>query len=414
MSRILQLARFLFIGLLAVTLAACMSRPMQVGERAPQPLPPAPSREVPPGMVVVQPGETVYEVADRVKVPVRDLIDANGLQAPFQLRAGQELRIPLERSHVVASGETLGHIARRYGVDRFSLIQLNKLTNPDRIQVGQRLRLPVPVETVRGTQTAGVAPPSQSPAMPMPTTVAPPAPTANVPAQAPAAIKVGPSPSTVSLGPVVTPAPTAPVTAQKLPAIESLSPLAASKMPPTESKIVPTETATQAALTSPAPIESLAEPREAAPPPPLSGRGFDWPVRGRVVSAFGVKGKGLQNDGINIEAPRGTVVRAAEAGVVVYSGNELRGFGNLLLISHADGWMSAYAHNERLLVVRGATVRRGQPIAHVGATGNVSTPQIHFELRQNSRPVDPERYLVRGARAGVTPGENSDGRPDPG
>jgi murein DD-endopeptidase MepM/ murein hydrolase activator NlpD len=93
--------------------------------------------------------------------------------------------------------------------------------------------------------------------------------------------------------------------------------------------------------------------------------------------------------------PRGTPVRAADAGVIAYAGNELQGFGNLLLIKHADGWVTAYAHNDRLLVKRGDMVRRGQAIAHAGATGSVGTPQLHFEIRKGPQAVDPRRYLTQ-------------------
>ena len=119
-----------------------------------------------------------------------------------------------------------------------------------------------------------------------------------------------------------------------------------------------------------------------------------WPVRGKVLSGFGPKSKGLHNDGINIAASRGSAVRAAESGVVAYAGNELRGFGNLLLIKHAGGWVTAYAHNETLLVKAGDKVSKGQSIARVGSTGNVTKPQLHFELRRGKRAIDPRRHLV--------------------
>ncbi len=131
-------------------------------------------------------------------------------------------------------------------------------------------------------------------------------------------------------------------------------------------------------------------------PPPRSSRGFLWPLKGRVLSAFGTKARGLRNDGINIAAPRGTPVRAAENGVVAYAGNELRGFGNLLLIKHAGGWITAYAHNENLLVKRGDKVRKRQVIAKVGSSGNVSNPQLHFEMRRGRRAVDPRKHLTEG------------------
>ena len=130
-------------------------------------------------------------------------------------------------------------------------------------------------------------------------------------------------------------------------------------------------------------------------PPKRVSQGFIWPVRGPLISKFGANGKGFKNDGINISARSGTPVRAAQDGVVAYAGNELRGFGNLLLVRHTDGWISAYAHNSKLLVVTGDKVYRGQIISHVGNTGSVNFPQLHFELRRGKRPVDPERYLSR-------------------
>jgi len=138
--------------------------------------------------------------------------------------------------------------------------------------------------------------------------------------------------------------------------------------------------------------------RRIIPPPPKStGKGFLWPVRGRIVSGFGAKAKGYRNDGINIAARRGTIVRASENGTVAYAGNELRGFGNLLLIKHSGGWVSAYAHNAKLLVKRGQRVKKGQVIATVGTSGSVTTPQLHFELRRGRRAKDPRKYLKRGA-----------------
>lgn len=148
--------------------------------------------------------------------------------------------------------------------------------------------------------------------------------------------------------------------------------------------------------------QTAALPRqpEPLPSPPKQSGGFIWPVDGKVISEFGSKGDGRFNDGINIAAPEGTPVRAAEAGIVAYAGNELRAFGNMLLIRHADGWVSAYAHNQELLVHRGERVRRGQIIARVGSTGNVGEPQLHFELRRGKRPVNPLTQLGRASADG--------------
>ncbi|MFZ2018234.1 MAG: M23 family metallopeptidase, partial [Methyloceanibacter sp.] len=128
-------------------------------------------------------------------------------------------------------------------------------------------------------------------------------------------------------------------------------------------------------------------------PDPMSGNSFRWPVRGRVISEFGARPDGGHNDGIDLAVPAGTSVLAAENGVVAYAGNELKGYGNLVLIRHANNWVSAYAHNEEILVKRGDKVRRGQVIAKAGATGAVSQPQVHFELRKGSRPVDPTKFM---------------------
>jgi murein DD-endopeptidase MepM/ murein hydrolase activator NlpD len=112
-----------------------------------------------------------------------------------------------------------------------------------------------------------------------------------------------------------------------------------------------------------------------------------------MLASYGVAADGTHNDGINIAAPRGTSIEAVEAGIVAYAGNELRGYGNLVLVKHGNGWISAYAHCDELLVKKGDPVYRGKVIAKVGATGGVSEPQLHFELRQGKRPVDPRGYL---------------------
>jgi murein DD-endopeptidase MepM/ murein hydrolase activator NlpD len=149
------------------------------------------------------------------------------------------------------------------------------------------------------------------------------------------------------------------------------------------------------------------------PPKRSSGR-FAWPAEGPVISPFGAKPGGLQNDGINIALPKGAPVHAAENGVVAYAGNEIRGFGNLLLIKHDGGWMSAYGHNDRLLVKQGDKVKRGQVIARAGATGAVSSPQLHFELRKAGGAVDPLAYLDDDGAPKLTRADAGEGRRNPG
>jgi murein DD-endopeptidase MepM/ murein hydrolase activator NlpD len=166
----------------------------------------------------------------------------------------------------------------------------------------------------------------------------------------------------------------------------------------------------EASASPPAGSVAMAEPPQTArvvePAPAMSSQdavknaepagslpGFRWPVRGRVIAAFGPKPNGVQNDGINLAVPEGTPIKAAEDGVVAYAGSELKGYGNLVLVRHPNGFVTAYAHASDILVKRGETVKRGQVIAHAGQTGNVTSPQLHFEIRKGATPVDPSQYL---------------------
>jgi murein DD-endopeptidase MepM/ murein hydrolase activator NlpD len=146
------------------------------------------------------------------------------------------------------------------------------------------------------------------------------------------------------------------------------------------------------AATAPAAAAETAAPAPLPPPPAFNGR-FMVPVEGRLISRFGPKAGGRRNDGINVRASAGSPIRAAADGVVIYAGDGIEGFGNLVLLKHADGWITAYAHADDFLVIRGDTVRQGDPIARVGSTGSVDEPQLHFEIRQGRKPVDPLPHL---------------------
>lgn len=128
-------------------------------------------------------------------------------------------------------------------------------------------------------------------------------------------------------------------------------------------------------------------------PPKISGKGFMWPLQGKVLSNYGPKQAGYHNDGINIAAPMGSSVRASDSGIVVHASNKLKGYGNLILIKHQNGWVTAYAHTDQMLVSKGEKVNRGQVVAKVGSSGRVSRPQLHFEMRKGSRAVNPALYL---------------------
>ncbi len=122
---------------------------------------------------------------------------------------------------------------------------------------------------------------------------------------------------------------------------------------------------------------------------------FSWPLRGKILSVYGAKNNGLFNDGINISAPLGAAVKAAENGVVAYAGNEVKGMGNLIIIQHSDGWMTIYAHLDSMSVKRGARVGVGTQIGRVGKTGKVDQPQLHFEIRKGTKAYNPTQYLKK-------------------
>ena len=267
--------------------------------------------------VRVRRGETLFGISRKYNVPLRDLIEVNGLKPPYTLLTGSRIFLPRNRIHVVVAGDTLYGISRRHSVDMSLLAHINQLDPPEIIRVGQRLRLPATITSL--PSVAG---------------------------------KTAPSLFKGKTGSYSTPAKKRGV-----------------------SRGVPKE------------------PTSYMSPPPLTSSRFHRPLRGKIVGVYGPSEEGLHNDGINILTIKGAPVEATENGVVVYAGNELQGFGNLLLIKHAEGWTSAYAHNDSVLVKRGQKVKRGQVVARAGSTGNVSKPQLHFELRRGTRAVDPTMYL---------------------
>jgi murein DD-endopeptidase MepM/ murein hydrolase activator NlpD len=150
----------------------------------------------------------------------------------------------------------------------------------------------------------------------------------------------------------------------------------------------PAASAPKAAPPKPGTAPKPAPPPATGPAPP-----FGWPVDGRILSGFGPKPGGRFNDGVNLKASQGAAVRSAGDGTVAYAGDAIPGFGNLILITHANGYVTAYGHNEALLVARGKKVGRGEVIARAGMTGAVTEPQVHFEIRKNRVPVDPVKVI---------------------
>ncbi len=287
-------------------------------------------------------------------------VDAPWLRGGASSAQTDRYQGPPPPSVVVQRGDTVYAISRRYGVPMKSIIQANALAPPYTLFVGQRLTLPRPrVHVVRKGDTLSAIARSYGSDM------------------------------------------------KRIAALNGLSPPYLIRVG--EELALPGEAGSQVAgAPQRAPTRTTTEqvaPRTATrtaqtpDPPARSGQGFAWPVQGRVIAGFGPTAEGERNDGINIAVDRGTPVKAADHGVIVYAGNELKGFGNLLLVKHEDGWVTAYAHNDSLLAKRGQNVRRGEVIAKAGQTGNVTSPQVHFEVRRGSKAVNPLDHLGRAVAA---------------
>lgn len=287
------------------------------------------------------------------------------------------------RPVVIARGETLYSIARQNGVPVAAIMQTNNISNPAAIRPGQRLVIPRYVYDStapaprRAAENVHVVRPGESLfgiARRSGVTVADLARANKI--QPYAKLNIGerltiPGGRKLAARQRATPTVAQPRTV----ATEKVASLPAQHARIAKSEVHETES-----------ISHKAEPVGAIP-------SFRWPVKGRIIAGFGRRPNGTQNDGINLAVPEGTPIKATDDGVVAYAGNELKGYGNLVLIRHSGGFVSAYANASKLLVKRGDSVKRGQVIARAGQTGNVSSPQLHFEIRKGSTPVDPRKYL---------------------
>ncbi len=351
-------------------------------------------------VITVERGDTLYGLSRRHSVSVAALMSANGLRSPM-IRPGQTLSVPMSgdaaaqsapssralssrassaentsyrtassriepsrsdaamtgsaglsdegAQYTVRSGDSLYRIARQHGLRTAQLVAANPDVNPRRLRPGQSLVIP-------GAGSTAVASGSRR-------------------------VTSRSAPRVVS---------TARYSQRKAPRkMASLRNDGAANAAPGIRKINPgrNEVATdrRGQRTKIAAL-SPASKRKAADR-------FRWPVSGKVISKFGPRNDGTHNDGINLSVPMGTTVKAAQNGVVVYADSELKGYGKLILLRHDNNWVTAYAHNNSLLVKRGDRIRRGQVIAKAGKTGTVDRPQLHFELRKGSKPVNPLPYL---------------------
>jgi murein DD-endopeptidase MepM/ murein hydrolase activator NlpD len=294
------------------------------------------------GAHTVEKGDTVGNLAERYRLDIRDIMVVNNLQPPYALQPGQRLKLPPPRTYRVRGGDTIYGVSRMFNVSTTQIARLNTLNAPFALSKGQILNLPSVTETPVAIQPQ-------------------------------TAVSFMPPPVAAGEGVSIPP----PVTSGGI-IREELAPPVAS------------------GTAIPAPVPQIARPSlEARVPditPPRSSTRFMRPVEGITLSSYGPKPDGLHNDGMNIKAPKGAPVRAAENGVVVYADN-MKGYGNMVLIRHADRWMTAYGHLDNILIERGATVNRGQAIGTVGSSGSVSEPQLHFEVRRGVNALNPEKYM---------------------
>jgi murein DD-endopeptidase MepM/ murein hydrolase activator NlpD len=313
--------------------------------------------------VTVAPGETLETIARRHNVPAAAIMEANNISSPAMVHPGQHLVIPRYRSSVAAIAPPATRIA-----STASMV-------PAGIPVGAPRTALAPTSGVH-VVAPGETLHSISRLYGKPVLVL--AKANNISPDT--MVRVG---ERIVIPDVRVPPRAAPVPAPRRAEAPSVAPpgqdLASAESPHSA----------RVATTAPPVQQNSVKTAEPAGELPT----FRWPVRGRIIAAFGPKPNGLQNDGINLAVPEGTPIKAAEDGVVAYAGNELKGYGNLVLVRHSNGFVTAYANTSDILVKRGEAVKRGQVIAHSGQTGNVTSPQLHFEIRKGATPVDPAQYL---------------------
>jgi murein DD-endopeptidase MepM/ murein hydrolase activator NlpD len=304
---------------------------------------PPPALET-PREVQVQPFENLYDVAERTRTPIRALIDANGLRPPYALTPGTVLRVPQPAVYTVVEGDTLFGVARRFSIDPRSLANLNDIPLETRVKPGQRLALPSLVHDK------------------------------------------GPNPAARGSTP------------------EGLEQTLAAAPPVSRSTIAGgVKTAAVTPKPAPEPPPRIETPAASDSEIASLGKGkFVWPIKGDILSTFGPKGPGQRNDGVNIAAEAGASVKAAAAGTVVYAGNSIPAFGNLVLVKHPGGWATLYGNLGKITVKNNAQVAQGQEVGVAGVSGAVDRPQVHFEIRyapnpkDKAKPYDPASLLPGG------------------
>lgn len=360
----------------ATSASAPPAKAMAITRQTPPPAA-APVASVARGeQIEVQPGDTLYAIGKRHKVLISDLMAVNELRNP-NIKPGQKLYLPgadgrappkvkPERTaalspqvvtptavaapavaaadggqtYVVKPGDSLYAIAARHKIKVLDLQRANGITDVGKVKPGTVLKLP----SGQGAAAVAAAPGHSGETM---------------------------QPEDRIVRVAAAGAPAGDTTAGGVRVLNGGG-----------------ESVASASATGSGPAAVVASPSAATKPAKLR-----WPVRGRVVQGFGPRGDGTHNDGLDIAVPAGTDVLAAEDGVISYAGSEVKVYGNLVLVRHDNGWVTAYANNDKLLVQRGDRVKRGQAIAKAGKSGGADQPQVHFEVRVGAKPVDPVAYL---------------------
>ena len=313
-------------------------------------------------LVTVGPGMTLYGLAKSNHLTVQQLAEANHLKAPYTVSQGQQLRIP--SGHVAAMPETMKPKSVSLAEEEQTsapAIKPTKAGGSYTVASGDTL---FSIGRKYGVSPFTIADLNKLPhnkALALGQSL-------KIPAGANASVAqaAAPQQEDVNSGD----APSTQVATAEVPAKKQ------------GALTLPKETPTE-------PVATVATPIDAA-----SSLALRWPLKGKVISGFGAKPNGLKNEGINIAVPEGTNIQAAEGGVVAYAGNELKGYGNLVLVRHAGGYVTAYAHASQLMVKRGDIVKRGDVIAKAGQTGAVQSPQLHFEVRKGATALDPNKFLT--------------------
>lgn len=353
--------------------------------------------------IKVEQGETLYSIAKKNNTNLRDIIELNNIQPPYQVNVGQNIKIPVASFHESRDGDTLYSISRLYNMKVNDLIAINDLKFPYAIYPGDKIKINAdknlktpeqkPIENIEIAQKNSKDLVKN--------------------------LKNNKNTQNISKEKILTNSNIAkgkPLNenTQKKEAEKNLakadntnksSEIESYGLKPTEVRamelskadensktvknIIPAQNQiVQTKLEINKPIDKDAIKKIAN-----KSNHFAWPVRGEIVSKFGPKSAGLFNDGINIKAKSGQNVLASEDGIIAYVGNELKGYGNLVIIKHAGGWISAYAHLKDFAVNRGQKIYQGQKIGSVGDSGKVKYPQLYFGLRKGRDAVNPETHL---------------------